>query len=146
VSATRQFDYRIEGLNEVLRALRTLPKEGQNELRKASNDIATRHMAPAWRNAALFAGDPWGPVIADSVKVKRDRIPAVSIGGNRPMLSGGATATMLRAPSDSGRRRGSFAPFERTQWIGLVRGTYQYGALREWTAAVDRVIAKWGRM
>jgi hypothetical protein len=139
------FDYGIQGLNEVLRALKALPKEGQDELRKASNDIAARHMAPAWRNAALFAGEPWGSVISDSVRVKRDRIPAVSIGGNRAQFSGGATATMVRSPSDTGNRRDSFAPFERTNWISLVRGTYQQGALKEWTAAIDRVAKKWDR-
>lgn len=139
------FDYAIVGLNSLLRDLRNLPKEGQNELRKASQDIANRHMAPAWRNAALFAGDPWGPVISDSVKVKRDRIPAVTIGGNRAELSGGATATMLRSPSNTGNARESFAPFERTNWIQYVRGTYQPGALREWTAAINRIATKWNR-
>jgi hypothetical protein len=139
------FDYGIKGLNEVLRALKALPKEGQDELRKASNEIASNYMAPAWRNAALFAGEPWGSVISDSVRVKRDRIPAVSIGGNRAQFSGGATATMVRSPSDTGNRRDSFAPFERTNWIGLVRGTYQQGALKEWTAAIDRIVTKWNR-
>ena len=141
-----KFDYAIDGLNEVLRALKALPKEGQNELRQASNDIASRHMAPAWRNAALFAGEPWGSVISDSVRVKRDRIPSVAIGGNRAQFSGGATATMVRSPSDTGNARDSFAPFERTNWISLVRGTYQQGALREWTAAVDRIVKKWDRL
>ena len=140
-----EIDYAIQGLNELLRALKNLPKEGQNELRKASQDIAGRHMAPAWRNAALFAGDPWGPIISDSVKTKRDRIPSVTIGGNRPELSGGATATMLRSPSNTGNSRDSFAPFERTNWIRYVRGTYQPGALREWTAAIDRIVRKWNR-
>jgi hypothetical protein len=52
---------------------------------------------PAWKNAALFYAGPWGQVIADSVRVKRDRVPAVQIGGNRKVLSGGGTATMVRA-------------------------------------------------
>ena len=140
-----EIDYAIQGLNEILRALKNLPKEGQDELRKASQDIAARHMAQGWRNAALFAGDPLGPIISDSVKTKRDRIPSVTIGGNRPELSGGATATMLRSPSNTGNARGSFAPFERTNWIQYVRGTYQPGALREWTAAIDRIVTKWNR-
>jgi hypothetical protein len=107
--------------------------------------IADRYMAPAWRNAALYYAGPWGQVIADSVKVKRDRVPAVTIGGNRKVLSGGGSATMVRYPSDTGEGRESFAPFEQTNWISNVRG-YQPDALREWGAAVDRIVSKWGRM
>ena len=135
----------VDGLNEVLRAFKALPKEASAELRTASMQIAERHMAPAWRNAALYYAGPWGEVIADSVKVKRDRVPAVQIGGNRKVLSGGGTATMVRWPSDTGQGRESFAPFETTNWISNVRA-YQPDALREWGAAVDRIVNKWGRM
>jgi hypothetical protein len=135
----------VEGLNDVLRAFKALPKEASAELRSSSMVIAERHMAPAWRNAALYYAGPWGQVIADSVKVKRDRVPAVQIGGNRKVLSGGGTATMVRWPSDTGQGRESFAPFEQTNWISNVRG-YQPDALREWGEAVDRIVNKWGRM
>ena len=135
----------VDGLNDVLRAFKALPKEASAELRKSSMEIADRHMAPAWRNAALYYAGPWGQVIADSVKVKRDRVPAVQIGGNRKVLSGGGSATMVRWPSDTGQGRESFAPFEQTNWISNVRG-YQPAALREWGEAVDRIVGKWGRM
>jgi hypothetical protein len=135
----------VDGLNDVLRAFKALPKEASAELRKSSMEIADRHMAPAWRNAALYYAGPWGPAIADSVRVKRDRVPAVNIGGNRKVFSGGATPTMVRFPSDTGEARGSFAPFEKTNWISNVRG-YHGDALREWGAAVDRIVDKWGRM
>ena len=135
----------VEGLNDVLRAFKALPKEASAELRSSSMVIAERHMAPAWRNAALYYAGPWGEVIADSVKVKRDRVPAVQIGGNRKVLSGGGTATMVRWPSDTGQGRESFAPFEQTNWISNVRG-YQPDALREWGEAVDRIVNKWGRI
>ena len=135
----------VDGLNDVLRAFKALPKEASAELRKSSMEIAGRHMAPAWRNAALYYAGPWGQVIADSVKVKRDRVPAVQIGGNRKVLSGGGTATMVRWPSDTGNARESFAPFTQTNWISNVRG-YQPAALREWGEAVDRIVGKWGRM
>jgi hypothetical protein len=140
-----QVDAYVEGLNDVLRAFRALPKEASNELRQASNVIAAQHMVPAWQNAALFYAGPWGQVIADSVKVKRDRVPAVQIGGNRKVLSGGGTATMVRYPSSTGEGKDSFAPFERTEWLTKTRA-YAPAALREWGAAVDRIVAKWGRM
>ncbi len=141
----KQFDAYVEGLNDVLRAFKALPKEASNELRQASNVIAAQHMVPAWQNAALFYAGPWGQVIADSVKVKRDRVPAVQIGGNRKVLSGGGTATMVRYPSSTGEGKDSFAPFERTEWLTKTRA-YAPAALREWGAAVDRIVAKWGRM
>lgn len=135
----------VEGLNEVLRAFKALPKEASAELRQSSMEIADRHMAPAWRNAALYYAGPWGPDIADSVRVKRDRVPAVNIGDNKKTFRGGASASMVRFPSDTGERRNSFAPFEQTNWISKVRG-YQPDALREWGAAVDRIVKKWDRL
>lgn len=134
-----------EGLNDVLRAFKALDKEASNELRKASNKIASDYMVPAWQNAALYNAGPWGQVIADSVRVKRDRVPAVQIGGNKRVLSGGGSATMVRYPSSTGQAKDSFAPFEKTDWLSKVRA-YQPAALREWGAAVDRVVAKWDRI
>lgn len=141
----KQFDTYVEGLNEVLRAFRALPKEASTELRKASKTIAEQHMVPAWKNAALYGAGPWGEAIANSVRAKSDRIPAVQIGGNRAVFSGGATATMVRSPSNTGDARGSFAPFERTDWIGKVRA-YQPAALKLWGEAVDQIVKKWGNL
>lgn len=140
--SSKQFDTYIEGLNELLRGISKLGPEANKELRKASQTIAERHMAPAWRNAALNYAGPWGEQIAGSVKAKSDRVPKVTIGGNRARFSGGATPTMVRYPSSTGNARGSFAPFENTDWIGKVRG-YQPAALQAWGRAVDTVVAKW---
>lgn len=147
----KQFDSYIEGLNDVLRGFRELPKAASAELRQSSQRIADRHMVPAWKNAALYGAGPWGEVIAASVKAKRDRIPAVQIGGNRKVLSGGGTATMVRAPSDLGQAgkwyskpedERTFAPFQQTDWMSRVRA-YQGPALQEWAQAVDRIVLKW---
>lgn len=142
MATAKVFDSYVEGLNEVLRGFRNLPKEASKELRSASKSIAERHMVPAWRNAALYGAGPWGQVIADSVKAGSDRIPVVRIGGNHKALSGGGTPNMVRYPSDSGQARGSFAPFEQTNWMDRVRA-YQAPALKEWGLAVDRTVAKW---
>jgi hypothetical protein len=64
MAPSKQFDAYVDGLNDVLRAFKALPKEASAELRKASQDIADRHMAPAWRNAALDYAGPWGEKIA----------------------------------------------------------------------------------
>ena len=145
MARAKAFDTYVEGLNDLLRALNKLPKEANKELKASSKAIAERYMVPAWREAALNYAGPWGEEIAASVKAGNDRIPVVRIGGNRKVFSGGASATMVRYPSDSGQKRDSWAPFEATGWIGK-RAPYQEKALQEWGQAVDRVIAKWATL
>jgi hypothetical protein len=143
-------DAYISGLNEVLRSFKALPKEAAKELRDSSVIIAERYMAPSWKNAAMGAG-PWGQKIADSVKVRRDRLPSVQIGGNKKVFSGGASATMVRYPSDQGRgtaRPGRVMPpaFEKTDWIKQAKRGYATEAVTEWAKAVDRIVMKWSVM
>lgn len=150
MAQTKVFDTYVDGLNGILRAFRALPKEASAELRTASQAVADKHMAPAWRNAALNYAGPWGQVIADSVKVKRDRVPAVNIGGARKKFSGGASPTMVRYPSDKGNqgRAGDATPSafgEGTSWMANVK-QYQGGALEEWAKAVDQIVLKWNHL
>lgn len=137
----------VEGLNEVLRALRALPKEAADELKQASGQIADRTMAPAWRNAALYYAGPWGQVIADSVRVKKDRLPSVNIGYAKRALSGGASSTMVRYPADKGNagKAGARMPKafgDGSDWISKVRA-YQPEAVQTWAKAVDHIVGKW---
>jgi hypothetical protein len=148
--AQKLTDAYISGLNEVLRSFKALPKEAAKELRDSSVVIAERYMAPSWKNAAMGAG-PWGQKIAHSVKVRRDRLPSVQIGGNKKVFSGGASATMVRYPSDQGRgtaRPGRVMPpaFEKTDWIKEAKRGYATEAVIEWTKAVDRIVLKWTAM
>ena len=138
----KMVDAYIEGLNPLLADLRKLGKVANKELRGASKVIAERHMVPAWRDAALKAGGGWGEVLADSVRSGSDRLPKVMIGKNRKVTSGGASSNMLRYPTDTGKARGSSAPFEKTNWIAKAR-SYQKPALQEWGQAVDRVVRRW---
>lgn len=131
----------IPGLNDLLRDLRALPKDAAKELRASSATIADRYMVPAWRDAAMKAG-PWGPKLAAGIKAKKDRIPAVQIGGKRKVFSGGASVEMVRYPSSSGQARNSWAPFTSTNWIAS-RRDYQQDALNEWSKAIDDLCARW---
>lgn len=147
VQATRTFETYVDGLNDVLKALRKLDKEATKELRVASRAIAERHMAPAWRNAALIYAGPWGETIANTVRTGSDRIPYVKIGANKKSLSGGASATMVRYGSDKGPygRAGTKMPAafgNGTEWMAKVKN-YQMGAWQEWAEAVDRIVRKW---
>ena len=139
-----RYDTAVPGLNRLLRDLRGLPKEAQAELRDASQKIAERHMVPAWKAAAQGAG-PWADAIAGSVRARRDRVPLVVIGSNRRSLSGGASPTMVRYPSNRGEdsragRTGNLPKaFTRTDWMDRVQPAYIGPAMREWGDAVSDV-------
>jgi hypothetical protein len=151
--APKQFDVYIEGLGPLLRDLSKLGKEAGKELRKSSKVIAEKHMVPAWKDAAMDAG-PWGQKIAESVRACSDRLPKVMIGKAAKTFSGGASATMVRYPSDKGdrgraargaRNRMPAAFGSGSDWITEAR-SYQKPALDEWAKAVDRVVSKWSVM
>lgn len=149
--ATRDVELYVEGLNDVLRAIGRLPKEANTELRKASVAIAAQDMAPAWKRVAINYAGPWGERIAASVRVKRDRVPAVAIGYTKRVFSGGASSIQVRYPSDKGNtgRGGKHVPAAfgtGANWIETVRGTYQADAIRKWGQAVDDVVRKWGAL
>ena len=142
----------VSGLNELLRDFRKLGKEAARELRASSKTIAEQHMVPAWKNAALQYAGPWGQDIADSVRAGSDRIPKVMIGSAKKVMTGGASATMVRYPSDKGdrgrsgaRNRMPAAFGSGTDWISQARD-YQPKALQEWAKAVDRIALKWNVM
>lgn len=143
----RTAQIQVFGLNDLMRDLKKLDKESQDELRVASKDIASRLMVPAYQNAADYAG-PWGAEIAATVKAKRDRIPTVTIGARRQVFSGGASATTVRYPSQSGTRGRSGAaglmPPAFGSGFGWMKkmGAYKGDALGEWLKAVDRVKRK----
>ena len=139
----KQVELRIDGLSALLKDFRALPKEATQELRKASVDIANRHMVPSWKAAAMTAGK-WGPKLAESIRARSDRLPALNVGKDRRAYGGGASTNMVRYPSAFGTRN-DWAPFgEGSGWIAK-RRPYQAQALNEWGQAVDIIVSKWNR-
>lgn len=139
----KQVEVRIDGLAALLRDFKALPKEATVELRKASVDIANRHMVPSWKAAAMTAGK-WGPALADSIRARSDRLPALKVGKDKRVYSGGASTNMVRYPSAFGTRN-DWAPFgDGTGWMSN-RRPYQAQALNEWGQAVDLIVTKWNR-
>ena len=148
---------RVDGVREVLRSLGRLPKEVNRELRIESKRIATTVMVPAWQRAAAGAG-PYAGLIADSIRARSDRQPAVIIGKRRPKLSRGIDSIMARYPSHLGEPGvdGTFDyPEPRGQqtlstfaggkgWMDRT-GAREYGdeAARMWGDALEGVIARW---
>jgi hypothetical protein len=139
----KQVELRIDGLGALLKDFRGLPKEATKELRKASVDIANRHMVPSWKAAALTAGN-WGPKLAESIRARSDRLPALNVGKDRRSYTGGASTNMVRYPAFLGTRN-DWAPFGKgTGWMSN-RRPYQAQAIREWGQATDRIVTKWNR-
>lgn len=161
----RLAEMQVYGLDKLMRDLRKLPPEAQDELREASMAIAGGPMKDAWTSAAMGAG-PWGSKIAGSIKVKKDRIPSINIGSAGKSYSGGASTSNVRFPSSEGSKgrggrgtfRGSKALANRGQrghgfpaaftvgtgWLKAM-GKYKPAALREWMKAVDKVCNKFER-
>lgn len=147
-----QVELRIDGLGALLKDLRALPKEATTELRRASVDIANRHMVPSWKAAAMTAGR-WGPKLADSIRARSDRLPALKVGKDRKAYSGGASSNMVRYPASMGTREETREPWPGLKWAPFGDGSgwmsnrrpYQAQALHEWGQAVDLIVTKWNR-
>lgn len=137
-------DITIDGLNAVIRALGRFSPQANTELRYTAGIIATQYMGPAYKNAARSV-PIWGEVLANSIRVKKDRLPALSIGYQRKALSGGASSIMLRFPTHSGHGRDSFAPFTDTEWLKRAGPAYKGKAMDAWTEALERLVDRWNR-
>jgi hypothetical protein len=139
----KQVELRIDGLGALLKDFRGLPKEATKELRKASVDIANRHMVPSWKAAALTAGN-WGPKLAESIRARSDRLPALNVGKDRAPTRAAPRRTWCAIPAFMGTRN-DWAPFgDGTGWMAK-RRPYQAQAIREWGQSVDRIVTKWNR-
>lgn len=129
-----------------------MDKEASGELRNevasiskwsAQGIIESSYQAPYPRQAAK---------VAATVRANRDRIPNVTIGGNRSRYSGGAVAGMTLFGTEFGAR-GTFPNGGRRFPFKDYRGLWIYKALREqqpeitrrWKQAVDKVLDNWGR-
>lgn len=73
----------------LLRSMKNLPKEMNQELRKEARQIAETIVKPAVISEILSHSGPVGPKLAQSVRVRGDRIPSVIIGKSKgPFYSG----------------------------------------------------------
>ena len=68
------------GAEQTLRKFRDLPKDASNELRDASNKLAQELVDPIKR-AAASDPSPQAALFAPTVRVRRDRVPSIAVGG-----------------------------------------------------------------
>lgn len=157
--AKRTLTLRIqaEGVREALAAFRDLPKEASAQLRDASQGIAEA-LAIAARAASHI--DEQSAAVGKTVKVVRDRVPAVQAGGSTPVTSTGAAAFMLLFGSEFGAdgrfgwyahpRYGDsagrqFKPHQGTQgrWFFPTVEAKQPEIMARWHKAVDEIVDFW---
>lgn len=102
--------FEVQGLRDAFKAFNTLDDETQKQVRAAVLSIAEL-MASQIRSAARSFPDRRYQILAESVKVKKDRVPIVIVGGRQtPRASGGAGPNQLLFGMEFG------AESERNAW------------------------------
>lgn len=136
----------IDGLQETLKAFRGLEadmrREANGELRTAAGECAAL-LVGSLRGAAVSSGVPVAPRVARSIRVKSDRLPAVSIGGRARVGARGAPASALVWGSEHGGKnfgRGPGAGY----WIRPTVARFKdSAALVTYRRAVFQIMRKW---
>ena len=127
----------VDGLRELLRVASTLPKTAQQELREAAKMIAEDE-APRIKTAAA-GSDRQSAALIGSIRIRRDRVPAIAAGGRgRTSVSGGATAGQLFFGAEfGGGRKPTTKQFRPHRGRG---GYWFFPTLR---ADQDRMMKRW---
>lgn len=151
---------RIDGVREILRALSVMGKDAQNALRDHSQALARKLAVKAQVDVSAHGG-PQGPRLATTVKAVRDRVPAIQVGGTRRIGRKGEPAYGLLFGSIFGMN-GRSGWYSASRYAGSSgrqyrphqgQDAYAFFPLvereaptisREWHAAVDDVVRKFG--
>ncbi len=86
-AATAQGFLEIEGLADAIKLLKTFDKTMNQEAREASQRIAQRESERI--TAAARRSSPQSALVASSVRVRRDRMPAIAVGGGKKVAVSG---------------------------------------------------------
>lgn len=141
-----------DDLRGLIYAINKMDKEANTDLRNEVSSISK------WSAQGIIQSSYDAPFpnqaarVASTVRANRDRIPNVTIGGNRGQYSGGAVAGQTLFGTEFGAR-GTFPNGGRRFPFKDQRGLWIYKALREmqpeitrrWKQAVDRVLDNWGK-
>lgn len=144
-SSTLTMKIKIDGVFETLRALNKLPKDANDEIRKASLELSRKLAAKA-----IASGHREGrqaAIVATTVKARRDRVPVVVAGGMKKIGRNRKPAYKLLFGSEFGSNKlEQYKPH-------LGRGSYWFFKTvednaeeisREWNKAADEVVRKFG--
>lgn len=91
---------RIDGLQQILTALKDVPKDAQLELRAAALELSQELAAAA--KASGMAEGAQAALVATTVKAAKDRVPVVTAGGTKKLGSNKKPAYKLLFGSEFG--------------------------------------------
>lgn len=137
--------FRVEGLQETLKAFRELPKNASDELRDAAQQLS-EFIALKVRQSGMSDAAPQSRLVATTVKAKRDRVPVVEAGGTTPLGRRGKPAYKLLFGSIFGSD--VYTQFGRPHagtagyWFFPVIEENQAEISKAWTDAADAVVRK----
>jgi hypothetical protein len=145
----------------ILRTFKNMDKIASEDLRTVARELS-EEIADAIKGAAANAdalgGNPRQAIaIASTIKVNRDRVPSISIGGSRSVTSSGAKAGEILFGAEFGSRQYKQFPRRRPKDPGskgnqgyFIFPTLKYMQPRikdKWVAGVDRIRNEWkGRL
>lgn len=132
---------RIDGLREIMAALRRLPKEASDEIRRTSLELADK-MARATAAAGRLEGRQ-ASLVAATVRARRDRVPVVVAGGAKRLGRNREPAYKLLFGSEFGATRyEQYKPHlgRGSYWFFNTIDAEQVMIAREWLEAADRII------
>jgi hypothetical protein len=148
--ARGELSVEVDGLMETLKAVQeveaALRPAVNGELRDAAGRSA-EELARELVSSASSSGVPVAPLVARSIRVKRDRLPVVSIGGPMRVGSGGGTASDLVWGSEQGPKGevNHFAvPPSAGYWIAPAVERYGAKALDNFRRAVLEIFKRYG--
>jgi hypothetical protein len=141
------FTVEAEGIFETLKAVRDVQADLRPGVNNELRDVAGREaegLAGKLRTSASSSGVPVAPRVARSITVKRDRIPAVSIGGGASVGARGAPASALLWGSEHGGHNFAAAGGASGYWIKPAVEAYGREALEAFKRGVFEVFRKHG--
>lgn len=141
------FTVETKGIEETLDALRGLSKdlrkEANAEIRLAAREAA-EGLADALRRSASSSATPVARRVAQSIKVKSDRFPTVTIGGNMKVgVRGGKAAALVWGSERGGDHFG--VPQGSGYWIApAVRAFEGAQAVPIFKRALYEIVRRYG--
>lgn len=132
-----------EGVDETLAAFRRLPKEASKALRERSKALA-QVLAARAKTAAVSAPTPQAALVAGTVRVKSDRLPAIQAGGSSPVGRHGVPAWKVLFGSEFGSNRYSQFGHSHTGqsglWLFPTVEREQAAQIKAWGQVADDIV------
>lgn len=133
---TRDLTGLLKGLGKVEKGLRD---ESNVRLRNAAG-VAAQGLAGELRRSASSSSTPQARIVADAIKIKRDRLVSVQIGGATRVGSRGTAAGAIVWGSEHGGRNFAAAA-GGSYWIAPAVDRYSSsGAQTAYLAAVNQIL------